>query len=815
MFNAYTSSKPLPSPTLTLAGLPEPPMGERFSQMVMYHGHSYTDGFRWMQDDIPMKNPKIMNQLEAENSYTRAVLATHQDIQDDIYQELLHVTGTKGNTPTAESSLAKCELHRIFRGNAPQSPTYMYYWKQSPGDLQKRLYRRRVGRRASEELLLDFNASQHSCRVLHSLEVSPDHRWVAYVLDTTGQGKLSLHCYDTVAKRVSHQDVVHNVAPSVCWGNDSTTLFYCTPTNAKRPGQVYRHTMGRAVHYNSPIIENRDPRTRLQVRKSASGEYIFVDVLESQRSETHFLPANAARTADLVIIQPLEHRLKYYVEHQKDNFIILANREDQDLRINGQIFTCPVAGPAYSRNYWQPLFTNASYTWTEKVLPFANCLVLFERAHGKAHLRVLKPNCSASTDPVTPGSTGVSALYSAPGFTSFYIPISENISSLKVDAGAQSYSENILRYTTSSFCSPSRTFEYDLSCHRCQLFYEAPGRDVFESHLYTQERQFVDIALVKDSLHLNPPRYLRIPVSLVYHTVKFRQDGTNPAVVLLNGCKGECYEPEFDPLWKPLLDRGYVIAIAHVRGGSENGRSWYEVYGKHLQKKGAVYDLLAVINFLTQKKYTSPHKTAVMSFTPGAGMTVAAAMNLKPHMFRAVVLQSPSVDFLNYIMNASTIHPELAEEYGDPTTDTTIFKYIHSYSPYDHIPPMRRLPHVLARANLTDTQSKYWESLKWVNQLRNLKTTGLPGDPDCRDALLAVPIETSAANIPSLSRTLRRTAEDFAFIIERLSASLTRPRTPISGSAGLPRSGKFGRINSHDIDFDVPRASYSSVETRR
>ncbi|KAJ1974177.1 hypothetical protein H4R35_003738 [Dimargaris xerosporica] len=813
-----------PSPALTNPDHLDPPIAERVPQMCTYHGHSYVDCYRWLQEDDPTANPKVAAYLESENVYADAALQATRDLRNQIYNEFLAsygATAQSSSSSTTTRAASPSMLDEAVNTVPIHRPPYMYYWKIVPGKVQRMFYRRRhtpidgsVGR---EELLIDFNDPMHACITFHTAEVSPDHQWVAYVVDTANNGKLSLYFYHIASRQVSPRDVVHNVTPSICWANDSQMLLYCTPTLPNRPGQVYRHALNTSIHHDALVLENQRVDLTLMVRPSASRQFIFLDLVEPYRNETYFVPADNVTKVKPTVIQPFAHRLRYFVEHQGPNWVILANRTLHEPRINGQIFFCPVSTSVYTREHWIPLLPYNPYALVQNIYPFANHLVLFERSHGKPQLRVLS---SISPSPESPAATLTLLPSYTPNYTgtvtrtsaNYCLGITEGAYTLSVTSVGQSYHSNCFRYTLSSFLIPPKTYEYDLDNQRRRLIHqvELVSSDGFDPHSYSQEKLYADLPTVRDAFHLRPPRYLKIPVSLVYRTELLRQDGTNPALILVHGCHGDSYDPKFKLQWKSLLDRGFVVAIAHVRGGSENSRTWYEVYGKLLQKKSGIYDLLAVVNLLTKRQYTSFHKTAVMAPQEGAaGTLVAAAMNLKPYMFRVAVLQSPAVDLLNALMASSaTLSHDVRDEFGDPATDTTIFKYIHSYSPYHHIAPHIRMPHVLVYADTKASKGWYWEAAKWVAQARAVRLHNPEfHETDDERSLVLVTQLNPIPGQASKYAALQQLATSFAFIIHKLESSQPEPR---NGSTLFVKPKKEVPNGSREILFDPPRPSTSS-----
>ncbi|KAJ1925018.1 hypothetical protein IWQ60_004840 [Tieghemiomyces parasiticus] len=764
--------------------MPDPPVTECVPFTRHYHGHAYVDQYAWLQDASPRRNPKIMAHLGAETAYMEASLLPQQDLEETIYKELLDGCGTLA-TSAAAGQLT------LDRADGPMDTSYLYGWRRRPGLTHPVYIRRPAGRQNDERVVLDLNEPRFSCAAIHRVAVSPDHRWLAFVIATTGADKLSLYFYHIRSRTVSPRDVVHNVAPTLAWA-DARTLLYCTPTTGKRPGQVYRHTLGTRLQQDMPILENHRPEVTLSVRVSASGAYVFIDLWEPTRSECHFIPAPAvARGAAPTRIQPFTHRLRYTVEHQGPHFVILGNRQGDEPRINGQVFYCPVVGPEFGCAAWRPLRPYDSQTLVEQVVPFAHHLALVERARGQVSLRVL---CGIDVVPGRPARfTGTVG----PDAAAHRVPIPAGTTRVAVSPTAQGYHSNRLRFTAEGPQSPVVTYEYDLDRQARRPMFPSEERSEPDAddgaHLYTVERLAVDLPHVRDPLYLAPPRYVKIPVTLVYRADRMHRDGSNPAVILVDGVRGEADHAGYAPHWRPLLDRGFVVAVAHVRGGCANGRAWHEVYGRLLQRKSGAYDLLAVANALVKRRYTSAHRTAVLTLSPDEGLTAAAALNLKPQFFRAAVLHAPATDPLNALMTDDAPAAD-RDELGDPTTDTTIFQYLISYAPYDRVAPRRLLPHILCHATL---DGNYWQAAKWVSRLR-----AAGGDPhDRRETLLAVDLSAAPDKLPPLG-TLAR---DLAFLVARLEDTVPALRT-----APLIYSSRRGLSGSREIDFDATRTSCGS-----
>lgn len=673
----------------------KPPIAKIEPRILSLHGDTRTDNYFWLRERA---NPEVMAYLEAENLYTSAVMESTEPLQEQLYQELL------GYLKETDQS-------------APEKRADYYYYERTETGKAYPIYCRKHGSLdAAEEILLDQNllAEGSDFCQLGVFQVSPDHQLLAYSVDLSGAETFTLYIKDLATGQLL-PDQIPNTYYSLAWASDNRTFFYTILDEAKRPYQLYRHTLGTDPRDDALLYHETDVMYNMFLHQSRSKAYILVYLRQSVTSEWRYLPADEPM-GQFRVLQPRQHGLEYLVDHRGDEFYILTNAEAENFRV----MTAPTANPAKSE--WRELIPHRPAVKVDELLVFQDHLVLFERESGLPQIQVVR----------------------LPDMTSHYVEFSEPAYTIWPQ-GNREFQTAQLRFGYSSLVTPPSTFDYELNDRTRDLKKqeEIPGYDPAQ---YQSERIFA-----------TAPDGVRVPISLVYKKGLVK-DGRSP--LLMHGYGA--YEASMDAYFASrrlcLLERGFIFAIPHIRGGGEMGRHWYE-QGKLLHKRNSFTDFIACAEHLIAEKYTSAGKLVAFGRSAG-GLLMGAVTNMRPDLFRVIVAGVPFVDALTTMLDASIpLTTSEYEEWGNPT-DPTYYAYIKSYSPYDNL-EAKAYPHLLATAGLNDPRVQYWEPAKWVARLRALKTD---------QNVLLFKTEMSAGHSGPSDRYayLREWAFTYAFILDRL-----------------------------------------------
>jgi oligopeptidase B len=693
----------LPSPVL--ADLPpalaptaplDAPVAARRSQTHTLHGDTRLDEYYWLRD---RSDPAVLGHLEAENAYTAAVMRHTEPLQGRLYREML-------------ARIQETDL------SVPDRIDDWFYYSRTVEGRQYTIFCRRHGSLdAPEEIILDQNelADGHPYFRLGALAVSPDHRLLAYSTDTTGAEAHTLVVKDLATGRLLAERI-GNTSHGVEWAADSRTLFYTTLDEASRPYRLYRHTLGADPSADVLMYEETDGSVLLSVQKTRSREYILVDLSSHSSSEVRFLRADAP-TEPLRLIARRVAGVEYTVEHHGDRFFIVTN----DSAPNFRLVEAPVADPG--KHNWRTVIGNDPAVKLDGVDAFRRHLVVYEREDALRHIRVMN---------LESGET-------------HRVRFPESVYSFHESRNPE-FDTATLRFVYTSLVTPSSVIDYGLDDRSWELRKRQEVRGGYDQSLYHTERAFATAA---DGT--------RIPLSLVYRK-PLEHDGRRPLLLYGYGSYGSSFDPSFSSNSISLLDRGCVIAIAHVRGGEEMGRAWYE-NGKLLNKRNTFTDFIAAAEFLLRERYTSRDHLVVNGGSAG-GLLMGAVANMRPELFKAVVAEVPFVDVVTTMLDESIPLTVIEyEEWGNPA-DPAYYEYMKSYSPYDNV-RSQDYPDMLVTAGLNDPRVAYWEPAKWVARLRATRT-------DANRLLLKTNMGAGHSGASGRYDYLREVAFKYAFILDVL-----------------------------------------------
>ncbi len=607
------------------------------------------DPFAWLEDE---GSPATKEFLDAENSYFNDITGDLGDITTEIFDEFkMRIKQTDLSVPVKKGP-------------------YQYYGRTEQGKQYEILCRKKVGSEL-EEVLLDENrlAEGHEYFAIGSSAISPDHRMLAYIVDTDGSERHTLYILDTKTMELL-EDVIEDLYYGLVWSNDSKTLFYTRPDKAMRPSRVFTHNLGEDPTSDQLVIEERDDRFFLDISKTKDDAYITIDSSSKTSTESYLIDADSVNT-EPVLFRPRSEGLEYYLEHHKElGFVIVTNDIREDFRI------ARASGIGES---WQELTPIEDGSKVEAIEIFEKHLVVLYRTNGLTRLEVISADLSELRRIGTPEE--VCTIY--PGSN-------------------PEYDSTKFRYEYTSMVTPHSVFEIDLTNFEATLLKKTEVLGNFDPSDYVTFRTW---AVSNDET--------LVPISVVH-----RVGATLPAPTLLYGYGSyeHSVDPTFSTLRLSLLDRGFVFAIAHVRGGGEMGRRWYND-GRLSKKKNTFHDFIHCARHLIDTGLTQPDGLCARGGSAG-GLLMGAVATMTPELFNTVIAEVPFVDCLNTISN-----PEMPltvtewEEWGNPLESLEIYDLMASYTPYENVGGFT-YPTLVVTAGLNDPRVSYFEPAKWVARIR-------------------------------------------------------------------------------------------------
>jgi oligopeptidase B len=638
---------------------------------------------------------RVRSHLETENAHTRAVMAFTEPFQETLYREML-------------ARIQETDMDVPYRYGA-----FEYYGRTEQGKDYPILCRRALDDPA-EQVTLDMNtmAEGHEFFALGAYDVSPDARLLAFSTDVTGFREYTLQVKDLSTGGILPLRV--EKARSVAWANDSATLFYVVEDDAKRAYRLYRHRLGSAAH--DLLYEETDERFSIGVDETRSSAFVILTSHSATTSEVRFVPADRP-DAPLTLAVPRRQEHEYYVDHRGERFYILTNDRGRNFRL----VTAPVNAPSEAN--WSELIAHREDVMLEGIDLFSGHYVLHERRGGFPRLRVV------------PFATG----------EAHDIELPEAVCTVHGGANLE-FDTTVYRFVYESPVTPDSVFDYDMDMRSRTLLKQRPVLGGYDPARYASELVYATAA---DGT--------RIPVSMVYRR-DLRRGGPQPTLLTGYGAYGFPHDVHFSSARLSLLDRGVVVAIAHVRGGGEMGKRWHDE-GRMLSKRNTFTDFIAAAEHLVALRVTQPSQLAIEGGSAG-GLLMAAVANLRPDLFKAVVADVPFVDVINTMLDASLpLTTGEYEEWGNPQ-EPEYFRYMLSYSPYDNI-EAKAYPAMLVQTSLNDSQVMYWEPAKYVARLRAMKT-------DSNPLLLKTNMEAGHGGASGRYDFLREIAFTYAFVLWQL-----------------------------------------------
>lgn len=673
-----------------------PPIAEKKPRVLELHGDKRIDNYFWMRE---RNNPKVIAYLEAQNAYTETMTRHTKPLQSKLYEEML-------------GRIQETDLSVPYRKD-----DYYYYSRTESGKAYPIFCRKKGSLEAKEEILLDQNelAKGREFFSLGVLQVSPNHQILAYSVDFSGAEQYTLYFLDLNTYQL-YPESIPNTYYSLAWASDNQTVFYTKIDDANRPYQVFRHHLGSYSSDDILVYHEPDKTFNLSLNKTRNQEYILLNVEASRTSEVYYL--NASTPTDYFrVFQPRKQGVLYFVRHHSDSFYIVTNEN----AINFKLMKAQVTAP--TKEHWQTVIPHREDVMLSNVSPFANHLVIYERKGGLQVARVQNLK------------TGKEHYITFPEPTYTFL-----------EGNNPEFNTNILRLNYTSFITPQSVFDYNLDTNEQELKKETPVLGGYDRSQYNSEWL---MATAQDGM--------QIPISIVYKK-GIKRNSQNPLLLTGYGSYAVSSSASFSLHRLSLLERGVVFAIAHVRGGEEMGRKWYE-QGKFLYKKNTFTDFISCAEYLIAQGFTSPERLAISGGSAG-GLLMGAVMNMRPELFKLVIAHVPFVDVVTTILDTSLpLSAQEWEEWGNPN-DKVYYDYMKSYSPYDNV-EAKNYPDILITAGLNDPRVKYWEPAKLTAKLRELKT-------DNNLLLLRTNMGAGHAGASGRYERLKELSFEYAFILDRL-----------------------------------------------
>lgn len=645
------------------------PIAEKIPFEMNEHGNTRTDNYFWMRLSDEQKEAatadeqtqKVLDYLNAENAYLESMMAPQKALREELFQEIVaRIEQDDESVPYTQ------------RG-------YSYYYRYTKGEDYPIYFRKKLASNVDEVMLdVPLLAQNFDYYSVGGMSISPNNERMVYGVDTVSRRQYTLFIKDLITGN-ELADVIENTTGQAVWANDNQTIFYTRKDPVTlRSYRIYRHTLGTPSSQDVLVFEEKDETFSCSVEKSKSNEFIFIESSQTLSTEIRYISASDIH-GEWKVIEPRARNHEYSVSHFGDHFYIVSNDQAE----NFKLMRTPVSKTG--RSNWEEVISHRSDTFLEGIEIFKDFLVLEERRNGLTQLRVKK-----WTNDVD-----------------YYIEFDDPAYMAYVGANPE-YDTKVVRFGYTSLTTPNTVYDFNMTNQSKEIKKQTKVLDPsFEPSNYESMRLY---ATARDGV--------KVPISLVYKK-GVKLDGKNPLLLYGYGSYGANMDPYFSSVRLSLLDRGFVFAIAHIRGGQEMGRNWYED-GKLLKKMNTFNDFIDCAEFLIGEGYTNPKQLYAQGGSAG-GLLVGAVMNMRPDLWNGVLAGVPFVDVLSTMWDESIpLTTGEFDEWGNPK-DKVYYDYMRQYSPYDNI-GAKDYPNVLITTGYWDSQVQYWEPAKWIAKLRDMKT---------------------------------------------------------------------------------------------
>ncbi len=669
------------------------PIAKKIEHKLEKHGDIRIDNYYWLND---RENQEVIDYLNEENNYTKSILKPTEDLQIKLFEEM------KARIKEDDSSVP-------YKLNG-----YWYLTQFQKGKEYPIHKRRKETLKNKDEILFDVNimAEGHSYYQLGGISMAPNNQLVSFGVDNVSRRIYTIQIKDLISGEIL-ADKIENTTGSSVWAADNKTLFYTRKDETLRAYQIWKHRLGTKQEDDVLIFEETDDTFNAYVYKSKSRDYIIIGSSSTVSDEYRYIPSDQP-DQEFKIFQKRERDLEYSIEHFGDSFYIQTNKDDA---FNFKLMKTSVEKTAQEN--WIDVIPHREETFIEGFEIFKNYLVVEERTNGLLQMNIKAWDQS----------------------TDYYLPFNEETYTANVGTNPD-FDTDILRYGYTSLTTPSSVIDFNMNDKTFEVKKEQVVLGDFDKENYISERIWAEARDGK-----------MVPISLVR-----RKDtplsANTPLLLYAYGSYGYTIEPYFSSVRLSLLDRGFIYAIAHIRGGQYLGREWYEE-GKMLEKKNTFFDFIDAAKYLVQQNYTSSKHLYAMGGSAG-GLLMGAVINYEPALFNGVIAQVPFVDVVTTMLDDSIpLTTGEYDEWGNPN-EKEYYAYMKSYSPYDNV-EAKAYPNLYISTGLHDSQVQYWEPAKWVAKLRDLKT-------DSNILLLDTNMDTGHGGASGRFESLKEDAKEDAFL---------------------------------------------------
>ncbi len=678
---------------------PLPPKAAVKPKELITHGHKRIDNYYWLNE---RENPEVIAYLKAENEYLEKMLAPSKNLREKLFEEM------KARIKEDDESLPY------------KMDGYFYYTRFEKGKEYAINCRKKGSLTAKEEILIDQNelAKKSKYFALGAMSISTNNQLMAYATDTVSRRIYTVYFKD-LATGKNLPDVIKNTTGNIVWANDNKTLFYSRQDpQTLRSFQIYKHILGTDSSKDELVYEEKDETFSCYISKTKSKKYLMIVSSSTLANETQILEADKPNGKFQVFLPRQKDHL-YSVNHYADKFYIVTNLDAPNYKLMETSIK-----KTNDTKLWKEIIPHRKDVYLEDTEIFKDFLVVTERKNGLLNIRIIrwKDKQEHYLD------------FGEPAYTA-YVSINPD------------FDTKVLRFGYTSFTTPNSIYDYDMEKRTKTLMKQQEilgGK--FDPKNYITERIYVE---ARDGA--------KVPVSIVYHK-NTKKDGNAPLLQYAYGSYGATMDVYFSSARLSLLDRGFVYALCHIRGGQDLGRAWYDE-GKMFKKKNTFYDFIDCSIYLIENKYTSKEKLFAEGGSAG-GLLMGAIANMRPDLYKGIIAEVPFVDVVTTMLDESIpLTTSEFDEWGNPKNIDS-YIYMLSYSPYDQVEP-QKYPHMLVTTGLHDSQVQYWEPAKWVAKLRATKT-------DNNMLLLYTNLEAGHGGASGRFQALRELALNYVFMFQIL-----------------------------------------------
>ena len=674
-----------------------PPRAKKIAKELNIHNEIRVDDYFWMKD---RDDPEVIKYLEEENGYNEQMTAHTKQFQQELFDEM-------------KSRIKEDDASVPYKHNG-----YWYYVRFETGKDYPIYARKKETLEAPEEILFNVNimAEGHSYYKLTGVNVSPDNKLVAFGVDNVSRRKYTIQIKNLETGAILPLKIETTTGSST-WANDNKTLFYTRKDEETlRSNQIFQHVLGDDPSKDMLVYQEDDETYNAYVYKTKSDKYVIIGSSSTLSDEYRILNADEPR-GEFQLFQERCRGLEYSISHFEDHFYILTNKDDA---VNFKLMKTSIN--KLVKENWEDVLPHREDVLLEDIEIFKEYLVVSERSKGLNHIRIMRWDETED----------------------YYLPFDNETYTTGTGTNPD-FDTHILRYGYNSLTTPTSIIDFNMKTKESEVKKEQSVLDkTFRKENYISERIW---ATAKDGT--------QIPISLVYKK-GIQRDGSNPVLQYAYGSYGHTVDPSFSTTRLSLLNRGFVFAIAHIRGGEYLGRNWYED-GKMLQKKNTFTDFIDCTQYLIDQKWSSPQHMYAMGGSAG-GLLMGVVLNEAPHLYNGVIAAVPFVDVVSTMLDDSIpLTTGEYDEWGNPN-EKEYYDYMKSYSPYDNV-KAQDYPNILITTGFHDSQVQYWEPAKWTAKLRELKT-------DKNILLFHTNMDAGHGGASGRFEALKEVAEDYAFLLD-------------------------------------------------